>query len=757
VITTTTSAPSRPPFAERVAGWSAQHRAAAIAGWLGLVVLSVVLSVVVTGEGAPPSDPGESGVARRVLDGQGSFEPIRESVLVQPRTDSSASFPEDARLRTATADLVSTLEGLDDAVMDVQSPLEKAGNDRVSADDRSGLVTFFIPDDEDITRHFDAATAAVNDVAERHPDLRIVQSGDLTLSTAVDRAVKDDFSTAEKISLPVTVLILLMVFGSLVAAGIPVLLTATSVIATFSLLQVIDLWTPINSATSSMVLLIGVAVGVDYCLFSLRRLREERAAGRDLDDAIRIAARTSGRVILVSGVTVIVCLSGLLLTGISNFVGLTIGASLVVALAVLASMTALPALLAALGSRVDRGRVPWLGRRRTQVRPSRLWTSVAEAVVRKPVVWGGAAAAALVVMALPAAGMHLQDAAVTDSLPRSVAQVDAAERMQETFPGAASPARVVVWNRDGSRIDPAALDPAVRAIGARAAEAGGATAAPITEVVVDRALVIRVPLAGSGTDPTSVKALDTLRDTILPATVGKTTGVEYAVMGKTAFAADFTDVISAKTPVVVGVVLVLAFVLLLVAFRSVAIPAVSIVLTLLSVGAAYGALTWLFQGGHAGSWLGFTSYGGVISWLPLFMFVLVLGLSMDYHIFILSRVRERLHQGASPMRALVDGVGSSAGVVTTAAVVMVSVFSIFVVLSAIEYKMLGVGMAIAVLIDATLVRGVLLPAALAVLGPRAWSLPRWLEWLPGQRLEAPGSGGRSPEWPGLSASNISAR
>jgi RND superfamily putative drug exporter len=506
-----------------------------------------------------------------------------------------------------------------------------------------------------------------------------------------------------------------------------------------------------------MVLLIGVAVGVDYCLFSLRRLREERAAGRELDDAIRIAARTSGRVILVSGVTVIICLSGLLLTGISNFVGLTIGASLVVALAMLGSMTVLPALLAALGPKVDRGRIPWLGRRRTEVRPSRLWTSVAAAVVRKPIVWGGGAVLTLVVMALPATGMHLQDASVTDSLPRSVAQVDAAQRMQQAFPGAASPARVVVWDVDGGRLDAAALEPAMEELRALASRSGGSIAAPVSAVGVDRAVVIRVPVAGSGTDPTSVQALDTLREDILPDTIGRTPGVDFAVMGKAAFAADFTDAVTAKTPYVVGAVLVLAFVLLLVAFRSVAIPAVSIVLTLLSVGAAYGVLTWVFQGGHGESWLGFTAYGGVISWLPLFMFVLVLGLSMDYHIFILSRVRERLHHGASPTRALVDGVGSSAGVVTTAAVVMVSVFSIFVVLSAIEYKMLGIGMAIAVLIDATLVRGVLLPAALAALGSRAWSLPRWLEWLPGQRLEASGSGGRSPEWPGLSASNISAR
>jgi RND superfamily putative drug exporter len=218
--------------------------------------------------------------------------------------------------------------------------------------------------------------------------------------------------------------------------------------------------------------------------------------------------------------------------------------------------------------------------------------------------------------------------------------------------------------------------------------------------------------------------LATLRARTLPAALGHVGGIDYAVAGKTALAYDFTEQLSSRTPLVFGFVLVLAFVLLAVAFRSITVSLVSIALNLLSIGAACGVLTWVFQDGHLGSVLGFTSYGGIVDWLPVFMFVILFGLSMDYHIFILSRIRERRSGGAAPRDAIVGGIGSSAGVVTSAAVIMTAAFSVFVVLTAIEYKMMGVGLSVAILIDATIVRGVLLPAALALLGDRAWGRDR---------------------------------
>jgi putative drug exporter of the RND superfamily len=256
--------------------------------------------------------------------------------------------------------------------------------------------------------------------------------------------------------------------------------------------------------------------------------------------------------------------------------------------------------------------------------------------------------------------------------------------------------------------------------------------------------VVKVPLAGSGTDETSNAALETLRQDLLPATLGEVDGIEYAVNGQTAQPYDFTETLRDTTPIVFTFVLAVAFLLLLVSFRSLAVPIVSIVLNLLSVAAAYGAVTWVFQDGHLSSLLDFTAYGGVTSWLPLFMFVLLFGLSMDYHIFILSRIRERRLAGEEPDAAVVSGIATSAGVVSSAAVIMVAVFSVFVTLSAIEYKMLGVGMSLAIVIDATVVRGVLLPAVMALLGQRTWALPRWLHWLPGGGAEASAPSEQAP-------------
>ncbi|OMI37316.1 MMPL family transporter [Streptomyces sparsogenes] len=724
---------------ERVAGWSVRHRALAIVGWFALVVVAVLASAVVPGEMASSTDPGGSGRAERVLDAQQKYPRPQENVLVQARTpDAAGRFTRSPELRRATEDLVAALRRTPGAVTAVRSPLERDGSRLVSKDGRSGLVTFEVAGpDERTAEHYDAATEAVKTVAARHPEVRLAQAGDRSLSSVVDEGIKGDFKRAEFFSLPLTVVILLVVFGSLIAAAIPLLLAATTVVGTFGFLQVLAHWVPVNSATSSMVLLIGVAVGVDYSLFYLRRAREERAAGHGVAEALRITARTSGRVVVVSGLTVMLCLGGLLLTGLDNFKGLTTGAVLVVGVAMVGSVTVLPALLALLGHRVDKARIPWVGRRRTAADRSRVWAAVARAVVRRPLVWGGSAVLALLLLALPALGMRLQDAAVTDSLSRSVPTVDAAARMQEAFPGTPAPARVVIWGKDPDSVAAPAVRKAVESLHGRAAASGGALNEPISTARVGRALVVRVPLASFGTDETANRALETLRERTLPAALGDVPGIDYAVSGKTAFAYDFTQRVTDRTPYVFAFVLVLAFVLLVVAFRSPAVALVSIVLNLLSLGAAYGVLTWVFQDGHLSSALGFTSYGGVVGWLPLFMFVILFGLSMDYHIFVLSRIRERRLAGAEVREAVVGGVASGAGVVTSAAVIMTAAFSVFVVLSAIEYKMMGVGLAVAVLIDATLVRGVLLPAAITLLGRTAFP-----GLTPGERTPRPRRAGR---------------
>ncbi|WP_307792856.1 MMPL family transporter [Glycomyces niveus] len=694
-----------------IADWSARHRAFAIGGWLALVALAVLSGALPLGEQASATDPGEAGVAENRIDAAGGYA-VRENVLITgPGT------------AAAVADLVTALEAAPDAVADIGSPLSDHGERWQSGG--AALVTFTIlGPDAAYDANNAAVLAAVADVRAEHPGTELLQAGDATLSGAVDAGIKDDMRRAETTSLPLTVLVLLAVFGSLLAAGLPLLLAATSVAGAFGLLALLGHWVPFNGAGSAIVLLVGMAVGIDYSLFYLRRFREERAAGHDPATALRTTARTSGHVVAASGLTVIVCMAGLLITGIDVLKGLALGTALVVALAVIGSVTFLPALLALLRHRVDAARLPWLGKRRIQAAPSRFWARTAAAVVRRPLITGGLAAVFLLIAATPVIGLRLQDAAVTASLPPGASTaVDAARTMHDHFPGAATSARVVITPGAGDTLDQAELDTAVAALHDQAAASDGRLLEPITTTALGDALVIRVPLAGDTTGPEADAALAHLRDHALPNAFART-GTEHAVTGKTALPHDFTEQLTARTPYVIAFILLLAFALLAVTFRSWAIPLASIALNLLSIGAACGALAWVFQGGHLETLLGFTSYGGVVSWIPLFMFIILFGLSMDYHIFVLSRVAERRLAGAPRHDAITGGIAASAGVVSSAALIMTGVFSVFVTLSAIEYKMLGLGMALAILIDATIVRGVLLPAALALMGDRAWGRAR---------------------------------
>jgi putative drug exporter of the RND superfamily len=352
--------------------------------------------------------------------------------------------------------------------------------------------------------------------------------------------------------------------------------------------------------------------------------------------------------------------------------------------------------------------------------------------VRRPVIFGGVAAIALLALAAPALSMRIGEPAV--DLPAGNPVLQTMDDIQRAFPQSPSPAQVVVT---GSGLSSPALRNAVAALQARASAdgPGGPVHAPVTATPVanGRGLIIGVPLAGNGGDAASTAALVSLRDRVLPATLGKVGGISYAVAGDTASTYDDNAALHSSTPLVIGFVVLLAFGLLLVAFRSVTIPLVSIALNLLSVAAGYGLITLIFQDGRLQGLLGYTSFGAIISWIPLFMFVLLFGLSMDYHVFILSRIRELRQRGRGTRDAIVGGISSSAGVVTSAAVIMVAVFSILATLPIVDTKTLGVGLAAAVLIDATVVRGILLPAVMSLLGERCWYLPRWLSWLPGRK------------------------
>jgi RND superfamily putative drug exporter len=698
---------------ERVAGWSAHHRKTAVFGWLLFVVAAVVIGQHIGTSNVNSYDPGQAGQAERVLNRPVVQQPDGEAVLVQGRP--GQTYGHDPEMQQAVRQVVTALRALPKSATGIESPLTSGG--LVSG--RSALVTFNVagpPGNDD-----QAVVPALNAVAAiqaHHPGLKVEEAGGASEDRALGNITGHDFRKAEITSVPISLVLLLVVFGALIAAGIPLLLAGTAVISAISLLAIPSHWLPIDSTTSSIVLLVGMAVGIDYSLFYLRRTREERAAGHDTKEALRIAAGTSGQAILVSGLTVMIAMAGLFLTGIDVFSGIAVGTIIVVGVAVLGSLTFLPGILSMLGKWTERGRIPFLGRRRTAARDSRFWGLLVRAVVRRPLIWGGAATMVLLALAVPVLSLHLEDAGIHE-LPANVPVIRSMLDISQAFPGGPEPAQVVVT---GSDLGGKQVSEAVAALHGEVAATHGAVREPITTAMFgnDQVLVISVPLAGDGTNATSNNALTTLRTQALPDTLGKVPGISYAVAGLTAGNHDFDAQLAKTEPWVFTFVLGLAFLLLMTNFRSVYIPALSIGLNVLSVGAAYGLMVLIFQDGHLSGPLGFSAYGGITPWLPLFMFVLLFGLSMDYHVFILSRIREHWRGGASARDAVVSGISSSAGVVTSAAVIMVAVFSIFATLSLIEFKVFGVGMAAAVLIDATIVRGVLLPAGLALLGDRAW-------------------------------------
>ncbi|HTA09078.1 MAG TPA: MMPL family transporter [Streptosporangiaceae bacterium] len=708
-----------------------------MAAWLAFMAAAFIAGQFAVGGGQHQYDPGQAGRGEQVLTKLGVVTPPTESVLIQARTgEKHLAHDAAAEVRKVTLEVEAALAARPQAAADIHSPYHSGSQGLLTSHGTVALVTFKVAGPNsaaDTTVQTDLA--AVRMVQAHNPDLLVREAGSASTDRVANALLGSDFRKSEWTSVPLTLILLLAVFGALIAAGIPVLLAGTAVVTAVSLLGVAARWFPVGSGTSELVLVIGMAVGIDYSLFYLRREREERMNGHDEQAVVGIAAATSGRAILVSGLTVMVSLAGLFLTGIDIFTGIAFGTIMVVGVAVLGSLFFLPALLSWLGPWADRLQLPYLGRRLTHPQPSRLWAGLARRVVRRPLLFGGIAAAALLALSAPALGMRLANPSV--DLPSNLGVVQVLAEIQHEFPAKPAPADVVV---SGINLESPAMQREIAALRTRAA-AGGPIHGPVSASAVagGKALVIQVPLAGNGSNKASDEALLSLQNQILPETIGKVPGASFAVTGDTASNYDLLSTLHSRTPIVFGTVALLAFILLMLAFRSVTIPLVSIALNFLSVGGAYGLVTLIFQDGHLQSVLGFTSFGALIPWVPLFTFVMLFGLSMDYHVFILSRIRELWSGGATTRDAIVDGVGKSAGVVTSAAVIMVAVFSIFATLDMIDVKMLGVGLAAAVFIDATLVRGVVLPAALALLGDRAWYLPAWLKWLPGRSLACEGS------------------
>ena len=717
--------PRHTNLAGRMGAWSAHHRRTAVLGWLGFVIVAVLIGMLahmrmLTGA---DSQTGESATAQRIIDSTGMPTQAQESVLVQNRQH----VAHDPAFRSAVTAIADALRA-QPHVRDVRTPLNGGTHGLVSRDGHSALIQFKLDGNaQQAMQRIKAPLAAVANVQHGNPSFRIEEFGDASFAKAADQSTSKDFHKAEFLSIPVTVIILLVAFGAFVATVLPVVLALTAIVAAFGLVLVTSHVFPIDQSAFSVMLLIGLAVGVDYSLFYIRREREERAAGRSAEAALKAAAGTSGRSVMISGLTVMVAVAGMFFAGTKDFRGIAAGTILVVGTTVVGSLTVLPALLSKLGDRIEKGRLRSGRRLKRNPGESNFWNAVITPVMRRPVLTAAAAAAVLGVLALPATKLHMNQPGFAD-YPKTMPILTTYQHIQQAFPGGPEPAHVTV------QVENVAAPQFVEAVTQfrAAALATGRMHDPITAVPMSKHVaVISVPLDGAGHDGVSTSALQTLRKQVIPQTLARAPGVQaVAVGGDTASAYDYNQTLRSHIVLVFGFVLGLAFLLLLITFRSVVIALKAIVLNLLSVAAAYGFLVATFQWGWGQRILGFHSTHGITAWIPPFLFVVLFGLSMDYHVFILSRIREAVDKGMTTEQAVSHGIRSTAGVVTSAAIVMAVVFSIFGSLAQVSMKQIGIGLAVAVLLDATIVRAILLPASMKLLGEWNWWLPKRLQWLP---------------------------
>jgi RND superfamily putative drug exporter len=717
-------------LAARAGKWSAQHRRTAILGWIIFVVLAVVLGGTVGQRNIDDSAAG-SGESKRgdmIVDAAGFPDKSGEQVLVQGKGSVKAGDPQ---VTAAVSDVVGRLKQIE-GITEIESPLDAATRvNTVSKDGRSVVVNFSMPGtDEHVEKLVDKPLAAVAAIQRAHPGVRVEQFGAVSATKEIAAQDAKDGQKSEFISYGLMLIILLVAFGAVVAAGLPLLLGATAVAATIGLLGPVSHLYELPLDVAQLVVVIGLAVGVDYAMFYSRRMMEERDKGHSTEAAVEIAAGTSGRAVLISGLTVMTAMAGLLFAGNPIFAGFGIGTMLVVAVAMVGSLTFLPATLSFLGQKnwLEKGRVPYITKRRHQAKgESRVWGAILTRVLKRPLVSAVVAGGLLVALSVPALGLQFKDPGF-DGYSRSQPVIQTYDRVQAAFPGGAVPATTVVKANDVTTPE---VQTAIRALHDKAIATGQLSEPSNIEISPDKTVaVVALSIKGSGTDAASDRSLQVLREDIVPVTVGRLANAEVAVNGLTAGSKDFIDATTSRLPIVFGFVLSLAFILLLITFRSIVVPIKAIILNMLSVGSAYGVLVLVFQDGHGEKLLNFQSVGGIAPWIPLFLFVILFGLSMDYHVLVLSRVREAVDRGMSNDDAVAHGIKSTAGVVTSAALVMVAVFGAFALGSDQIAKQIGVGLAAAILIDATIIRAVLLPATMKLLGERNWYLPKRLSWLP---------------------------
>ena len=707
----------------RVARRSARHR-----WWvLAATVLTLVLAIVASGVYEPQiqdddTPVGESGAGVDILDTKFPHGSDASEALLFSHPELGVDDPS---YRTRVEALVQELRALPQ-VKAIITFYETGDQSLVSENGRVQRATIEIDRSARVSGHrADAILDAVSEARDvaRDDGYTIAIAGNVTTEREVNKMVEEDFGRIMLISLGLGLIIMLLAFRAVVAALIPLTMAVFAIFIANGLAAVVSQSYALNESYTEMILLLGLAVGIDYSLFIVSRYRRERDAGKAKLDAITVASNTTGRAVFYAGLTVVVSLAGLMLTNHPIFMSLALGAILVVLVTIVGSLTFLPALLSVLGDKVNRLRIPFLGR----VGGEGVWDAITNKVMARPANFAGITAAALIALSIPTLFLNLGFPTGSKAFNGAVSGKQAIRLLEDHFTsGSTDPAFVVVSGSDVTTQDvQAGVAQLVEQI-----EADPNTFFGPFETVVSPdgdALYVVVPLSGDITE--AEIGVNTLRDEIVPTAFAGSAADVY-VTGFAAANKDFRDYMYGKAPYVFGFVLGLAFLLLLVMFRSIVIPVKSILLNLLSVGAAYGVLVMVFQWGWGVSLLGSESSGVVLSWLPLFLFAILFGLSMDYHMLMLSRIKEAYDQGHDNDRSVATGLRLTAGQITSAAAIMVGIFSAFALGREVGLQQFGIGLGVSVLIDATVIRSILLPATMKLLGDRNWYLPNWLEWLP---------------------------
>jgi uncharacterized membrane protein YdfJ with MMPL/SSD domain len=738
----TTSGSPRLPWTVRVAAWSARHRWPVFGLWMILTIGLFATSLAIGGTRTADAVDNdredqttfESARAYDIFDAAGTpaEEPVHRTLIVvgDPDGPLDDTTLDDVlgMMTAATTQVGGASAPLFANVVDPRLAPPEAG--LVSSDHSTVRIAPDVPgDDAAVEERLTSMRSFLEELRIAHPDLRIHSLDGTLANEDIQELVNGGLDSSLRLTIPITFLILLVAFGAVVAAVVPLVLAITALLAAFGVLglysQAID---PVSPYASQLVVLIGLAVAVDYSLFMITRYRTERRHGRESYDAIRVASATAGRAVFFSGLAVAFSVCGLFLLDDVLFRSMAIGTISVVLIAVIGSLTFLPATLAILGDNVNRFRVPFLGRNRPE--GSGLWAAMVRRVMAHPVVSFVAAGSLLLLMAVPALRLHIGQSDFA-SFPDSIDSVQGVNLLNEKWPeGSTLTLQVVV-----TKADEAATQAAIERMTEQALAIDGLNQPVETTPSADGTVaLVSYVMAGGQNDERNREIVREMRRDVVPEVFGDLDGVEALVTGQAARTFDIVEFYSNGMPQVMAFVLGLSFLLLLVAFRSIVIPIKAILLNLLSTGAAFGLLVLVFQDGRGDELLGFKA-GPIESFVPVFIFTILFGLSMDYHVFILTRIKEARDHGMSSNEAVARGISITSGTITSAAAIMVAVFAVFVTLELVIIKQLGFGLAVAVLLDATIVRSVLLPSTMRLLGEWNWWLPWFLQWLPNVTIE----------------------